>query len=307
MKKYLILSLVVFSILPQIAFASWWNPFSWFDYWNFSQKEIPKVEVVEKHTQNSENNLSTTTTVAVQANTTATSTKVVETPKKTTPVTKPTVTTPTPKPVVVETPKIQAVSPYCSVATDCSGFKVKIDMYEDPGCNKVGNPGYLCEYYDPSMQTKQVYYILVKSDTVHGEVRYKNLNSGSEEFFEKLLGDYDSKTGIITFWYGYYAYPNIMQGWISMKHTGKITNGKFIGESSTKLSVRGDATNLSISLSDEISKKDCLIKGDKSSSSGNVPTYYVTSSAGYKDINNPWGWFCNETDAINSGYQKALR
>jgi len=307
MKKYLILSLVIFAILPQIAFASWWNPLSWFNYWNFSQKEIPKVEIVEKNIQNPKNNLYATTTVTAQATTMATSTKVIETPKKTAPVTKPVVANPTPKPIVVETPKIQPVSPYCSVVTDCSGFKVKIDFYEDPGCNKVGNPGYLCEYYDPSMQTKQVYYIIVRGDVVRGEVRYRNLNSGSEDFYQDLLGSYDSKTGVITFWYGYYAYPNIMQGWISMKHTGKIGDNKFTGESSTKLSVKGDATNLPISLADKIPKKNCLIKGDKSLDSGNIPTYYLLTNTDYKKIDNPWDWFCTEADAINAGYQKALR
>lgn len=40
MKKYLIILLLIAFILPSVAFASWYNPFSWFYNWTFHKTEI---------------------------------------------------------------------------------------------------------------------------------------------------------------------------------------------------------------------------------------------------------------------------
>ncbi|MCX6753008.1 MAG: hypothetical protein NTW62_01515 [Candidatus Nomurabacteria bacterium] len=38
MKKYLAVLFLMVFIVPSIAFASWWNPLSWFNSWNFHKK-----------------------------------------------------------------------------------------------------------------------------------------------------------------------------------------------------------------------------------------------------------------------------
>lgn len=44
MKKYLLGLLVIIFIVPSIAFASWWNPFSWFSGWTFQKEKAPVVQ-----------------------------------------------------------------------------------------------------------------------------------------------------------------------------------------------------------------------------------------------------------------------
>lgn len=46
MKKSLSALLLVVFLIPSIAFASWWNPISWFNNWTFRKPE-PQVQVVE--------------------------------------------------------------------------------------------------------------------------------------------------------------------------------------------------------------------------------------------------------------------
>lgn len=41
MKKNILIVLSLAILVPQIAFAAWWNPFSWFNNWNFFKKEQP--------------------------------------------------------------------------------------------------------------------------------------------------------------------------------------------------------------------------------------------------------------------------
>jgi len=61
-KKYLITLLLAIFIIPSVALASWWNPFSWFNNWNFNKKEIPIVQQEppkqekEVNTSNPDNN-----------------------------------------------------------------------------------------------------------------------------------------------------------------------------------------------------------------------------------------------------------
>jgi len=45
MKKYLLVLLLVIFIIPSIAFASWWNPFSWFENWTFHKTEITQPAI----------------------------------------------------------------------------------------------------------------------------------------------------------------------------------------------------------------------------------------------------------------------
>jgi len=45
MKKYLLVLFLIAFIVPSIAFASWWNPFSWFNGWTFHKTEVPQIQV----------------------------------------------------------------------------------------------------------------------------------------------------------------------------------------------------------------------------------------------------------------------
>ncbi len=47
MKKYITILALIIIIIPSIAFASWWNPLSWFNNWSFSKGEN-KTEILEK-------------------------------------------------------------------------------------------------------------------------------------------------------------------------------------------------------------------------------------------------------------------
>ena len=49
MKKYLSILFIIFLITPQLIFASWWNPFSWFE--NKEVTEITATSTVEVKTQ----------------------------------------------------------------------------------------------------------------------------------------------------------------------------------------------------------------------------------------------------------------
>ncbi len=44
MKKYLIILLLATLIIPSVALASWWNPFSWFNNWTFDKRETSVVQ-----------------------------------------------------------------------------------------------------------------------------------------------------------------------------------------------------------------------------------------------------------------------
>lgn len=51
MKKYLSIALLALFITPSIAFASWWNPLSWFNNWKFNkQKEVSEVQIENQKT-----------------------------------------------------------------------------------------------------------------------------------------------------------------------------------------------------------------------------------------------------------------
>jgi hypothetical protein len=44
MKKYLSILFLIAFIVPSVAFASWWNPISWFNNWNFFHKTEVKID-----------------------------------------------------------------------------------------------------------------------------------------------------------------------------------------------------------------------------------------------------------------------
>ncbi|MEI8249020.1 MAG: hypothetical protein WCG07_00810 [Candidatus Taylorbacteria bacterium] len=75
MKKYLPSLIIVTLIVPSVAFASWWNPISWFNGWSFSNNSDYKTQVLEKRIadlENKLNNNSSTTTIATSTVITAT-------------------------------------------------------------------------------------------------------------------------------------------------------------------------------------------------------------------------------------------
>ncbi len=50
MKKYLLVLLLIVFIVPSVAFASWYNPFSWFNNWSFHKTETNTEYPIQKIT-----------------------------------------------------------------------------------------------------------------------------------------------------------------------------------------------------------------------------------------------------------------
>ncbi len=74
MKKtfiYLFLGLLIF---PQITFASWWNPISWFNNWSFFTRIETKTEILEKRIKELESKMNATTTTSLPVSNTVTAT-----------------------------------------------------------------------------------------------------------------------------------------------------------------------------------------------------------------------------------------
>lgn len=93
MKKYLsVLSLAIF-IIPSVAFASWWNPISWFRNWSFFSNSDEKTQILEKRIVELENKI----------NSNATTTPATSTPQINTSTTSSITTTPTVKKVLKKT------------------------------------------------------------------------------------------------------------------------------------------------------------------------------------------------------------
>ena len=70
-------------IVPQIAFAAWWNPISWFGGWNFFHRTDTQTQVLENRVKELEKKLenATTSTPVITTKTMAPAkTKAVETP-----------------------------------------------------------------------------------------------------------------------------------------------------------------------------------------------------------------------------------
>lgn len=87
MKKIILIGLTIL-IVPQIVFAAWWNPFSWFNGWSFGHKTDTETQILENRVKELEKKLdsmatsttivatSTGKTVSNTATTTATTTKI---------------------------------------------------------------------------------------------------------------------------------------------------------------------------------------------------------------------------------------
>ena len=58
--------ILLLTIVPSIALASWWNPFSWFNSWGSDKKE-EKTEILEKKIQELEAKLASTTPQSEQS------------------------------------------------------------------------------------------------------------------------------------------------------------------------------------------------------------------------------------------------
>ena len=54
--KYLIVVLFSFLLVPSVAFASWWNPFSWFNNWTF-HKTDRETQILEDRVKELEKKL----------------------------------------------------------------------------------------------------------------------------------------------------------------------------------------------------------------------------------------------------------
>lgn len=199
--------------------------------------------------------------------------------------------------------KVQAsvATAYCTTLTDCAGFKIKMNFHEDLAtCSK----NYTCKYHDESDGNEYVYYLTVRNDTVNGEVRSRNPNSGTEKSYANLYGSYDTQSSLLKVHYGTYTYPDIAEGYHGVDDAGKISGNQFVEDNGTV----ADVTYLPITVSDHIPKKNCLIKADKYSASDDVPIYYLPTSANYSKVTFSGDeWFCSEADAVAAGYSKALQ
>lgn len=60
MKKLIIFSLAVL-VVPQLVFAAWWNPLTWFNSWSFSKAPSDKTELLESRIKELERQLSAST------------------------------------------------------------------------------------------------------------------------------------------------------------------------------------------------------------------------------------------------------
>lgn len=54
-KKYLLGVLALLVFIPQVTFAVWWNPGTWFNNWNFGREKFQQTEVFENRVINLEN------------------------------------------------------------------------------------------------------------------------------------------------------------------------------------------------------------------------------------------------------------
>lgn len=54
MKKIPLVTIVIILLIPKIVFGAWWNPFSWFNWWNFFKQNTIEVIEIEKKNENIE-------------------------------------------------------------------------------------------------------------------------------------------------------------------------------------------------------------------------------------------------------------
>lgn len=114
-------SLIVLAfIVPQIAFAAWWNPISWFGGWNFFHRADTQTQVLENRVKELEKQLANTAT--------STHPKVIEaaapTPKKIAPIAPSKTIAPTPSNPIVTSPQSSgtALSTYSQCLNDATAL-----------------------------------------------------------------------------------------------------------------------------------------------------------------------------------------
>ena len=81
--KYLVLVLVVGVVIPNLVFAAWWNPLSWFNNWGFLRSSDTKTEMLENRVKELEKKLETASTTSniekTESNSIKTEVKVIDT------------------------------------------------------------------------------------------------------------------------------------------------------------------------------------------------------------------------------------
>lgn len=85
MKRTLTLALVSALLVPQLVFAAWWNPFSWFNNWSFSSKNtaaIVETKISEKPVNELEQKSNDITNSMVATSTSTTTKTTVSITKK---------------------------------------------------------------------------------------------------------------------------------------------------------------------------------------------------------------------------------
>ncbi|MCX6722034.1 MAG: hypothetical protein NTY04_02505 [Candidatus Staskawiczbacteria bacterium] len=100
-KPIILIILVSFLLVPTIAFASWWNPFSWGIWNNIFHKADTKTQILENRVKELESKLNSATTTK----------PVIEDVVKT-----------TPKTTVETTPKTTTASPASTATPKCSKY-----------------------------------------------------------------------------------------------------------------------------------------------------------------------------------------
>jgi len=91
MKKFSHLStissiIVLAFVIPQVAFAAWWNPISWFNGWSFFHRTDIQTQVLENRVKELEKRLENASTSVAVATTTTEQSQTTKRPAQTTPV-----------------------------------------------------------------------------------------------------------------------------------------------------------------------------------------------------------------------------
>ena len=110
--------IVLAFIVPQIAFAAWWNPISWFNGWNIFYRTDTKTQVLKNRVKELEKkleNTATTTKAAVPVKAKATETPA---PKKVSPVVVPVQTVAPVQPATVSADSQLLVIEKCKAKRD---------------------------------------------------------------------------------------------------------------------------------------------------------------------------------------------
>lgn len=82
MNRSIILSVTLTILLvPQLVFAAWWNPLSWFSNWSFPDEQDAQTQILEERIKELENKLSDVVATTTVTSTTTTKKEVASLPK----------------------------------------------------------------------------------------------------------------------------------------------------------------------------------------------------------------------------------